>query len=231
MIGVCVPSRGLVFSKTMESVVSGMSELGKLGIACRLFMSHDLPIPDSHNYCVERAFQDPSIDKILFIEEDNYVFPDAFVALATSPYDIATLNYNDKNGFPKGIIHYNERGEIIWCGLGATCIKREVFEKLGKPYFRTDTRYKITKKYEQDGKTVSEYEKIENRKEWSEEDLKVVEIKDPYKYGGLDIDFYTRARENGYSITLLPEYKAHHFELIQLGEKHTNNGQHEIRQV
>jgi hypothetical protein len=231
MIAICVPSRGLVFSKTMESIVKGMRELGKLGVACELFMAHEMPIPDCHNFCIEQAFQNPAVDKIFFIEDDNFVFPDAFVALATSEYDIATVNYNDKNGFPNGIIHYNEQGEVIWCGLGATCIKREVFETLGTPYFRIDTRYKITKKHLDNGKIISEYEEIEPRTTWSDTENKMVEVKDPYKYGGLDIDFYTRARKAGYVINVLTDYKAHHFALVKLGEPYSNNGAHEIRQV
>lgn len=231
MIGICLPSRGLVFSKTMESVIKGMRELSKLGIATDIFMSHDLPIPLSHNFCVEQALQNPAIKKILFIEEDNFMFNDAFIALATSDYDIATLNYNDKNGFPKGIVHYNEAGEVLWCGLGATIIKREVFEKLGSPYFRIDTRYKVVKKHMQDGKIITEHEEIEPRTVYNETTGKVEEVKDPWKYGGLDVDFYTRVRRIGYRITVLPNYKAHHFQLIKLGEQYTNNGIHEIRQV
>lgn len=232
MIAICVPSRGLVFSKTMQSVVKGMQELGKLGVATDLFMSHDLPIPDSHSFCVEQAMQNPAILKLLFIEEDNYLFPDAFVALATSDYDITTLQYNDKNGSPFGIIHYNEANDILWAGLGATCIRRGVFEAIGQPYFRTDHRYKVIKKRQaDDGRLIVDYEEIEPRQEWNEKESKFEEARDEYKYGGLDIDFYTRARKAGYKIATLSSYKAHHFELVKLGLPHMNKGVHEIRQV
>ncbi len=55
--------------------------------------------------------------------------------------------------------------------------------------------------------------------------------RDEYKYGGLDVDFYTRARQKGFKIVCLPNYRAHQFELVQLGEKYTNNGIHTIKQV
>lgn len=231
MIAICVPSRGLIFSRTVQSVINGMAELSKIGVGSAYFTSHDLPIPDAHNYCVETALQNPAIKKIFFVEEDNFIFPDAFVALATSDYDIATLQYNDKNGSPFGIIHYNEAQEIIWCGLGATCIKREVFEKLGKPYFRTDTRYKITKKHLASGKMVVDYEKIEPHQRWDETKNEFVDKNDPYIYGGLDIDFYHRARNNGFKINALQDFRAHHFKLVKLGEPYTNQGVHEIQQV
>lgn len=208
-----------------------MQALNKVGIATIYITTHDLPIPQSHNYCVETALQNSSIQKIFFIEEDNFLFPDAFVAVATSEYDITALQYNDKNGSPHGIIHYDGSGEILWCGLGATCIKREVFETLGAPYFRTDTRYKIKKKYVEEGKTITDFEPIEPRQEWSDIENRMIEVKDEYKYGGLDVDFYTRARKQGYSIQTLPAFKAHHFQLVELGKPHTNQGVHTIRQV
>lgn len=217
MVAICTPSRGLIYSKTVESVVNGMRELAKNGIASEYFSSHDLPIPQSHNYCVETALQNPSIDKIFFVEEDMYIFPDAFLALATSDADITTLQYNDKNGSPFGIIHYNEAGEVLWSGLGATVIKRAVFEALGTPYFRTDVRYKIIKKQIIDGKSITQYEELEQRSQWG--------------YGGLDVDFFTRARNKGFKISVLPAFKAHHFALVKLGPETDNNGCHLIRQV
>lgn len=217
MIAICLPSRGLVYSKTMQSVIEGMQALNQIGIATKYFCSHDLPIPDSHNYCVETALQDPAVDKIFIIEEDMYIFPDAFVALATSEFDIASLQYNDKNGSPFGIVHKNEAGEVIWTGVGAVTIKREVFEKLGVPYFKTHPRYGVKKKQNENGVYVSEFYELEGS--------------DPYAYGGLDINFYTRARVLGYKINILPEYKAHHFALVKLGPEADNNGCHLIRQV
>lgn len=229
MIAICAPSRGLMFSKTVQGIIEGMQALNKLGIATSFHVSHDLPIPDSHNFCVGQALQTPA-QKLLFIEEDNYLFPDTFVALATSDAtDVVAVQYNDKNGSPHGIVHYNEVGEVLWGGLGSTVVKREVFEKLGEPYFRTDHLYHNKKKHLKDGKLVTEYEETEARQEWNGE--KMVEIRDEYKYGGLDIDFYTRARKNGFSISVLEGHKGHHFQLIQLGEPHTNQGLHVIRQV
>lgn len=217
MIGICLPSRGLVYSKTVQSVIEGMQALNTVGVATKYFYSHDLPIPDSHNFCIDQAFQDPAINKIFFIEEDMYIYPDAFVALATSEEDIVALQYNDKNGSPHGIVHYNEVGEVLWTGVGAVCIKREVLEKLGSPYFKTHPRYGIKKKPKEGGGFTTEFYELEGS--------------DPYAYGGLDINFYTQVRKLGYKIIILSEYKAHQFDLVQLGEKHTNNGCHIIRQV
>ena len=90
----------------------------------------------------------------------------------------------------------------------------------------------ISKKNEQ---KIADAPKEEIKKEQTEKTIeetkKVEEVRDPYKYGGLDVDFYTRARKLGYKINCLPNYTAYQFELIQLGEKYDNNGLHVIRQV
>lgn len=229
MIAICVPSRGLVFTKTMQGVIEGMQALNKLGIATSFHCSTDLPIPASHNFCVSQGMQTPAT-KFLFIEEDNYLFPDTFVALATSDaFDVQTVQYNDKNGSPHGIIHYNEAGEVLWGGLGSTIVHRRVFEKLGDPYFRIDHIYHNKKKRNVNGKLITEYEETEARQRW--DGTKFEEVRDEYKYGGLDIDFYTRARREGFTVGVLQNHKGHHFQLLKLGEPHTNNGLHEIRQV
>lgn len=216
MIVICTPTRGTLFTRTAQCIFDGMAELSKLGIASKFITTHDLPIPDGHNYCVETALSNPAVQKIFFIEEDMYIFPEAFVELATSEHDMVTLQYNDKNGRPHGIIEFDHTGQVVWCGLGATVIHRRVFEKVGKPYFNIKQRWKNIRR-NVNGVVITEYEKVS--------------IESIYQYGGLDVDFCMRARKSGINIVCLPNHKAHHFQLIKLGEPHVNNGCHEIRQV
>lgn len=230
MIGICCPSRGLIFSKTVDSIIKGMQHLNSLGLPTRYYTTHDMPIPDSHTFCVEQALQD-GCKTLIFVEEDMYLFPEAYEALIASSEAIATLQYNDKNGSPHGIVHYNEAGEIIWAGLGATLIKAEVFEKIGRPYFRIDHMYRNVRKTVVGGKSITEYVEVDPKKVYNPETLKFEDKRDEYKYGGQDIDFFTRARKAGYKIHLVEEHKAHHFDLVKLSEPHTNNGCHVIRQV
>ena len=231
MLGVCLPSRGLVFSRTMQCVIEGMQALSSVGIASKYFTSHNLPIPQCHIFCVESALSNPAINKILIVEEDMYADPDTFVAVATSDHPITVVNYNDRNGMSHGIMHIDENGKILWSGLGFIAIKREVFNGIGKPYFRIDHRYKNKKRHTVDGKSVTEFEEIEPRRKYNEKTLQFEEIKDPYIYGGLDVDFYTRAKSAGFEAICLENYKASQFELVSLGEKYNNNGCHTIKQV
>lgn len=231
MIAICTPSRGLVFSRCVQGIIEGMQALNGVGIATKYFTSHDLPIPDCHNYCVETALGDPAVTKILIIEEDMYADAQTFIAVVTADNPITLVNYNDRNGMSHGIMHVNEEGEILWSGLGFVAIKREVFEAIGKPYFRTDHRYKNKRRHVDDGASVTDFEEIEPREVWDEGKKEMVKQRDPYVYGGLDVDFYTRVRRAGIKAVSLHNYKAHQFELVQLGEKYNNNGCHQIKQV
>lgn len=215
MIAIATPTRGLTFTRTMQSIVDGMQALNKLGVATKLFTTHELNIPDGHNYCTETALSDPAVQKIFFVEEDMYISPEAFVELCTSPHEMVTLQYNDKNGRPHGIIEFDE-GEVVWCGLGATVVTRKIFETIDKPYFYTKRRWKNLRSVV-GGKLVKTYEKLQFESE--------------YQYGGLDVDFCMRVRNNGFRIVCLPNHKAQHFQLVKLGEPHINNGCHEIRTV
>lgn len=231
MIGICIPSRGLIYSKVIEGVFNGIEELERIGLKSRVFISNDLPIPDAHNSCVERALE-TGCDRIIFVEEDNYIGVTEFEALATTTADIATLQYNDKNGSPHGIIHYNEASEILWCGLGATSIRREVFEAIERPYFRTTVRYKIIKKRLSDDKRlITEYEKIEPHQIWNPNTHKFEDKLEPYTYGGLDVDFFTRARHAGFKIKKIPDMKSIHLKVVEYGKPYTNQGIHTITSV
>jgi len=215
----------------MQSVIEGMQALNSLGVATKYFASHNLPIPDCHNFVVEAAMADKSVSKIMIVEEDMYADSQTFVAVATADNPITIVNYNDRNGMTHGIMHVNEEGEILWSGLGLIAIKREVFETLGRPYFRTDHRYKNKKRYVANGKSVTDFEAIEPREIYNEETKQIDKVLDPYVYGGLDVDFYTRIRKAGYKPVCLENYRASQFELITLGEKYNNNGVHSIKQV
>jgi hypothetical protein len=210
-IAICVPSRGLIFSKTTECISDGIIALTKLGHEVKYFATHDLPIPDCHNECTIKAYEWRA-DRILYVEEDMYIPTDAFISLCITSEHMATLNYNDKNGRPHGIIEFNRNNEVVWCGLGATSVSRELLEKIDKPYFCTTRRWqRLT------GPKGIYYEKVM--------------FESPYQYGGQDVDFCMRVVKLGYKIKCLTECTARHLQLLELGKPHINQGMHSIREV
>lgn len=220
MVIICLASRGLVYSKCVESVFNGIEAIKKAGIPVydKPVMSHDLPIPDAQNYITQTAL-DLGATQIIYLEEDHYNDPAAWVALASHPGDIATLQYNDKNGSPHGIIHFNERHDILWCGMGSTKVRRSVLEAVGSPYFRDDVRYRIKRKRTDENgvQIITEYEELPNRS--------------PYGYGGQDVDFFTRVRQKGFVIHQIEGMRSIHMKIVQMGDAATNKGVHQITAV
>ena len=191
MIAVLCPSRGLVFTETdilIDKVVNHFDS--------QVFRSYDKKIPDAQNFLVEEALKTEST-YFLFLEEDNVPTFEQVKEMVNRDVDIAFVDYG-VGGWSCGA--KNDKGEILWCGLGVTLIKRKVFEKLDRPWFRIDKSLRL------------------NDNKW---------IDVPMKYGGHDIWFFTKAREAGFKITQVAG-EAIHLRLDKLGTKEINNGLHII---
>lgn len=194
MIAVILPSRGLIFTEVLDSLTRNLE-----GYDHKFYFSHDLPIPDCENTLVEKAMND-GCTEIFMVEEDT-VPPDNCIEKllkALLEADIAAIDYGVAGW---GCITKNKEGEILWCGFGCTMIKRQVFEALEKPYFRSDIELRL------------------NDMAW------VPSPKD--KYGGQDIYFCTKAREKSFEIIQV-EGECKHLKLNSLGKPEINNGLHDI---
>lgn len=195
-IAVVLPTRGLVFTEVEEAI-----EAARLRHEIIVFRSKDLPIPDSHNQLTEEALSN-NFDYIWFIEEDTVPPKFALDHLLNADADIAFIDYAI-NGWacaPKGA-----NGEILWCGLGCTLVKAEVFKKLQKPYFRTDKSLSLN------DDTYFQWRDI------------------PNKYGGQDIWFFSQARQAGYKLVQVPG-ECKHLKVDAYATPQVNDGRHVISQ-
>lgn len=197
-IAVILCTRGLVFT-SVENAISG----NLAGFNHKIFRSHDLKIPDSQNYLLEQAIQE-DFTHFLFVEEDTVMPRYAVADMLLQNSAITCVDY--------GVAGYScitrdkATGEILWCGLGCTLVKREVFTKLEKPYFRSDKALLLN--------------------DWPE--IKWIEA-GAQAYGGQDIWFCTHAREKGFQITQV-KGECQHLQLDALGRREINNGLHQISQ-
>lgn len=91
---------------------------------------------------------------------------------------------------------------VLWCGMGCTMIKKEVFLKLEKPWFRSDKQLRLS-------------------------DNTWIDVPPDKTYGGQDIWFCTKAREAGFSIKQV-DGECKHLRLEALGMPGINNGVHTI---
>jgi len=196
-IGIVLPTRGLVYTKVEQAI----EELRTPEV--RVYRSLDLPIPDGHNQLAKQALEE-GCDYILFIEEDTVPPTDALEKLLSANSDIAAIDYG-VSGW--GCITKNSKGEVLWCGLGCTLVKKQVFEKMTYPYFRAD--------------------KVLRLNDWTWQDLPENYIKTK-QYGSLDIWFCDIARKLGFTITQV-EGECEHLQLVSLGQRETNHGLHIIQ--
>lgn len=196
MIAIVLPTRGLVFAEVIEAIERERNLVDEKTV---LYVSTDKPIPEAQNFLVEKALGSYEITHIFSVEEDTVLPTGALAKLLQSDNDIAAIDYG-VSGW--SCITKNRNDEILWCGLGCTLIKRGIFEKLEKPWFRSDKSLRL------------------NDWQW---------IDNPAKYGGHDIWFCTKAREEGFKIGQV-EGECEHLQLDSLGEKDYNNGIHKISQ-
>lgn len=122
-IGVAMPSRGLIHSRTMESLQKNMANYDYT-----VYYSHDKPIPDCFNYTVGKALQDSH--KYILILEEDVVMPEWGVIMMVDSLnhgqDIAYYDYPLKDG-------RNSSAEIngtLYISTGCTMFKREAIKKL-----------------------------------------------------------------------------------------------------
>ena len=187
-INAVVPTRGLIFTEVVTSI----------GDVEQVIFSHDLTIPEAHNRLTKAALSDKP-DYILFIEEDTVLPRGGLQLLLKENADIACIDYA-VGGW--GCVTKNQWGDILWCGLGSTLIRREVFEALPYPWFRSDKQLRL------------------NDYTWIDAPVN--------SYGGQDIWFCLQARKAGFKIKQVEGVEARHLKLDRLGTAEINHGLHEI---
>lgn len=199
-IGVCIATRGKVYSRTIESVLKNLESFEEH----KIFFTNDLPIPDAQNQLVERAL-DWGAEWLFFVEEDMLIPDNALVSMLADGGKFIAVDYPVGEGRWSTIPTKN--GEILWSGLGCTLIHSDIFKSLKTDWFETKRSVRII----------------------SEKPFRYVIDDDiPYKYGGLDILFGIKAREAGYEIHKIPNMIAGHMRTVQTKEREHNSSCHNI---
>lgn len=176
MIAVLTPSRGLLHSRTAEELNNELRPF-----EWRWFISHGLPIPDCFNDLVTRALKTDA-SHLLFVEDDMHLPKGIFEELLAEDVDIALADYPVKE--TQHSVMYLD-GEFAYGGVGLCLVKREVFDLMDPPYFRTHVAYQI-----QDGKLIPG---PANAK----------------AHGLQDVDFFQRTKD--LSVSVIPRNAGHYF--------------------
>ena len=126
-IAVLLPTRGLIYGKTLES-------LFKSKIEKEFVIVSGLPIPEAQNEMARRGLK-TDCPYLFMVEEDMVIPGGALERMIEMNCDVVCVDYPVAGGWST-IKKVN--GEIQHFGLGCTLIKREVFENLKEPWFSID---------------------------------------------------------------------------------------------
>jgi hypothetical protein len=200
-VAVILPTRGLVFIEVEEAIQQNLR-----GYDYEVFRSFTLPIPECQNVLVQKAL-DAGAKYLWFVEEDTVPPERAFVEMVKVNADIACIDYAVQG--TSCTARDKETDELLWCGLGCTLVKREVFEAMDKPYFRTDMSLRLN--------------------DWANKKNDWIPVPPHRQYGQQDVWFCRQAVEKGFAIVQV-KGECRHLELVALGVREHNHGLHVIKE-
>jgi hypothetical protein len=203
-IALIIPSRGLIHSRTVESILAN-AKYG--GFDCDWYMAHGLPIPDCFNLPTEQALKG-KYDYLWFVEEDMLIPKVTLKRMVEKDSDVVSVDYADRRtGEP--FLKRNKQGEVVYTGVGCMLVKWGVFADIKSPYFRTGLF-----------------------EEQPDGNIKEVELKKPREtYGTQDVYFCKSLRDAGYKIDILENTNIGHLQIDGWGKDGLNNGTHDIHPV
>lgn len=204
-IAVLLSSRGLINSRTIESVLKNLKHSK---FEWEIFFSHNLPIPDAQNETIRQALSYVP-DFFWFVEEDNLI-PDKtlvnmVIHMERTGSGVVSVDYpQGASAKESGVVIKD--GNVLWTAFGCMLVKDYVFSLLEYPWIRND-------------------------KTWVIKDPETFELEEknvPNKYGGQDIQFGMALNKLGVKISVLPGVIAGHIKMTKEGKAGSNKGTHEF---
>jgi hypothetical protein len=203
-LAVIVPSRGLMFSETLEDLLRELD-----GFNCEIFWSHAKSLPQCFEDPTERALADPDVFAVLICEDDMKLPKGILKKMFAQNYPVVALDYPFQQDGDSTVLHDPE-GFAYWTGTGFILIARSILEGLEKPIWRTD-------------RTFDPFIDKDTIHFWPRKLTKVF-------YGLHDLNFGMVLYSSGVPIMVMDETAGQH-KLVSLGEKGVNNGAHNIKEL
>lgn len=135
-LAVILPSRGLVFSRTVAEV---LREVRGLGCEWELFMAHSRPIPECFNEPISEGMA-WGASHFWLVEEDMALPPGILAELAEHGAPVVAADYPVKPGVM--CVSRDDEGRVRHTGTGCLLATREALEQAGP--FTTDWWYIVT---------------------------------------------------------------------------------------
>lgn len=201
-IAVILPSRGLIFSETADELLQNLE-----GYEYDIFFAHGLPIPECFTEPLTEALKG-DYSHIWIVEDDMILDSDILDSMLIMDDPVVTMDYPvDTKG--QGVVFSDKAKRIIFTGTGCLLIKRAVFDKLEKPYFRTDIKWGVVNYGKFIRLTANSMPNLEG-------------------YGLHDVNFGIKLWQAGIPISLAGNVGQR--KLLKLGKVGSNDGAHEIEE-
>lgn len=201
-LAVVMPSRGLIYSQTVEEMYR---ELNALGIDYEVFYSHCRPIPDCFEIPTNEAIEG-DFTHVLYVEEDM-ILPEGVVKRMADRVKHAIACDYPVGGSEGGTVMYDPEGVAFFTGCGLLMVDADLLRSLPKPIWRTDVRWLP--------RTEDGYVYF------------TVDTDDTKHYGQQDVAFGLRLYANDMPIEIMDETIGQR-RIVERGKPGTNEGSHTI---
>lgn len=193
-----------MFSETFEELLRELE-----GFDYEIFWSHEKPLPQCFNDPTEKALADPSVYAILICEDDMIIPKGILKRVFEENYPVVAMDYPFRQNGDATTLHDPE-GRAYWTGTGFILIARSVLENMPRPIWRTD-------------QTFDPFVDKDTIHFWPRKLTKTF-------YGLHDLNFGLTLYSAGVPIHVMSQTGGQR-KLIRLGDKHTNNGAHDIQEL
>lgn len=201
-IAVILPSRGLVFSKTVEELLGELKPYNH-----KIFWSHGRPIPDCFEVPTQEILKDKSFTHLLTVEEDMIIPRGTLKNAFRANKPVVAYDY-PVTGAKSGTVLYDLDNNAYFTGCGFLLVEMGVIRKLKPPVWRVDIEWNM--------------KQVGNKYRF---DIKLVD--DKKNYGQQDIAFGLRLYYNNTPIHVMSETIGQR-KLEKRGRGRSNQGYHEI---
>jgi len=203
-LAIVLPSRGLMFSETLEELLGEVE-----GMDYEIYWAHGRNLPDCFNEPTELVLNDPDVYAVLYCEDDMILPKGILKRMFAAQYPVVALDYPFQQDGDSTCLH-DPQGFAFWTGTGFILIAKPILEQMEKPIWRTN-------------RTFDPFIDKDTIHFWPRDLRKVY-------YGLHDLNFGLVLYSSGVPIYPLPE-TAGQRKLVKLGDKHTNNGAHDIKEI
>lgn len=211
-LAILLPSRGLVFSETIEEIIREAKDWGG---DWEIYWAHQRPIPECFNEPTEKALADKRNTHFWIVEEDMGLPKGVLKDLMSHNVESVACDYPVTTD-PSGTILRDPYGKAYFTGCGCLLVTREVLEFIPKPIWRSDLAWSLTYHFD--------YIDAEITKRPSKAMKKI--------YGHQDINFGLYLYAKGRPIEICDHKVCFQRKIVNLGMKNSNlHGVHKIRKA